>query len=191
MVYQLYRLKFSNSEATRKRLFEELQAYNDKLDKLLDSSDEDARLTLKRAVGMQLNAIERATCTSWIQAGILFKALAAAWRCRCQRHEAKLLLEHRTSEKLEFHVVFTNLASSQWEIQKTRISRDDDAVPAMMKENARAPEPTTIFTPRQPSHRQDRPIKSAFRHKQSSAVTTRTEHIRLVWPLHIATCSLI
>lgn len=63
IIYQRYRLRFSNGEATRKRLLAELHAYNNKVEKLLVSANDDARVVrarLKSSAEMQLNAMEAA-----------------------------------------------------------------------------------------------------------------------------------
>ncbi len=135
MLFHLYRLKFSNNEVVRKRLFAELQGYNDKLEKLLDSSDEDAQAMQKRAAIGKLAAIDGAICSFWVQARNLFKALALAFKCRCLQHDAKLLLQHRTDKTPDFEVIFTEFISSRWELHRTRISQGDEAVTALIKES--------------------------------------------------------
>ncbi|KAK3370388.1 hypothetical protein B0H63DRAFT_486905 [Podospora didyma] len=173
LVFQLYRLKFSNNDAVRKRLFGELQDYNDKLEKLLDSSDKDTRLVQQRTAVGQLASIDAAICNFWVQARNLFNALAAAWSCRCQHHGARLLLQHRTSKKPDFQVMFTAFTSSRWEIHKTRISQGDDMVAATMNENITLLENISLSVSH-PGHRQNRPVKSAFRNKHSNNTASAT-----------------
>lgn len=124
-MFQLYRLKFSNNEVVRKRLFGELQGYSDKLEKLLGSSDEDAQATQKRTTTRQVTTIDSAICSFWVQARNIFKALALAFKCGCQQHDAKLLLQHRTGKTPDFEAIFTGLASTRWEVHRTRISQGD------------------------------------------------------------------
>ncbi|KAL7912178.1 hypothetical protein GGI35DRAFT_308706 [Trichoderma velutinum] len=96
--FQLFRLKFSNGESVRSKLFAELQAYNDKLDKLLDSSDKVSALEQRKASRHQERAIDSAICSFWVQATKLFKALAATWKCHCIEHLTILPLQHRAKK---------------------------------------------------------------------------------------------
>ncbi|KAK4085501.1 uncharacterized protein Triagg1_491 [Trichoderma aggressivum f. europaeum] len=57
--FQLFRLHFSNGESVRCKLFAELQAYNDKLDKLLDSSDKLSALEQRKFSREQETAIDK------------------------------------------------------------------------------------------------------------------------------------
>jgi len=182
LVFQLYRLKFSNNEAVRKRLFGELQEYSNKLEKLLDSSDEDERLVKQRAAVGQLAAIDAAICSFWIQARILFKALlASVQNCRCQQHGAKLLLQHRaTKQPPEFQTILTALVASRWEIHRTRISQqgDEALVTTVMEENITLLKNTDKLVSN-PDHRRNRPVKSAFRSKTKWTTTTSTLCVEL------------
>ncbi|KAK0631100.1 hypothetical protein B0T17DRAFT_488289 [Bombardia bombarda] len=179
--FQLYRVKFSNGETVRKRLFGELQEYNDKLERLLDSSDSETRLVTQRKALAEGVAIEAAICSFWIHARRLFKVLTSALDCPgpCQDHGANLVLQHRTSKKPEFQVTFTkaaNLAVSspnpilQWEIQRTKILESDEETAAaeMFKESVSILEdlPRSV-----PLHRQPRQIKSSFATKKESNTT--------------------
>ncbi|EHK17605.1 uncharacterized protein TRIVIDRAFT_26079, partial [Trichoderma virens Gv29-8] len=104
--FQLFRVKFSNGEPVRTKLFAELQTYNDKLDKLLDSSDRLSALEHQRTSRDQAKAIDSAICSFWIQANKLFKALVAAWKCHCREHCARLLLQHRATKSTELELLF-------------------------------------------------------------------------------------
>ncbi|KAM0258709.1 hypothetical protein ACHAQJ_003718 [Trichoderma viride] len=130
----------SSNGTVRKRLFEELQGYNDKLEKLLKVNDEDA--------------------------------LASAWICRCQQHGAKLLLQHRTSGKVEFEITLTGFMSSGFETHKVRIAEGDDMVTAGLKESITLLED---IPPRQSNHKQSYQIKSALRTKSSTKVYTELQ----------------
>ncbi|KAK0709991.1 hypothetical protein B0T26DRAFT_755112 [Lasiosphaeria miniovina] len=184
LVFQLYRLKFSNNEAVRRRLFGELQEYNNKLEKLLDSSDEDTRLTQQRTAVGQLTAIDTAICNFWIQARTLFRALALAWVCSCQHHGARLLLQHRTTKQHEFQVIFTatRLSSpSRLELYQTRISQDSGTAEASERENVTMLEHQNMnLTVSKPDHRRSRPTKSAFRAKLNT--TTSATCVELLRP---------
>ncbi|KAK1764491.1 hypothetical protein QBC33DRAFT_613156 [Phialemonium atrogriseum] len=151
--FRLYRLKFSNRETVLTQLFAELQEINNKLEKLLNSGDQDTYL------------IDMAVCNFWVQARSLLKALAAAWNCGCPEHAAKLLLQHRTNQNLEvqFQVTFTNSMLSCWDIWKTRISDVEDAEDAMaasMQESA----------PVRNTHRQARQLRRARRLNDATTI---------------------
>ena len=176
VVFQLYRLKFSNNEAIRKRLFGDLQEYCNKLEKLLGSSDDEERLVQERTAVSQLAAIDATLCNFWVQARGLFKALIASLQgCRCQQHSAKLLLQHRaTKQPPEFQIIFTAFYASRWDIHTTRISRDYEAqavVATVVREGIALLENTSISVS-QPDHRRNRPAKSSFRTKSRKAATT-------------------
>jgi hypothetical protein len=159
-------VKFSNGETTRKKLFKELQSYNDKLEKLLDSSDKETKLSQTRAATSTATAIDAAICTFWQQATRFFKALAMACNCHCQQHHfAKLLLQHRTRKQPDFQVLFTNAKSQPWIIRRTKISEGSDAISGIMKS-------VTVIqcsTLRQPLHKGKMPIKSAMKSKAQPA----------------------
>jgi hypothetical protein len=180
-LFQLYRLKFSNNEAVRKRLFAELQGYNDNLEKLLDSSDEDTQAIQKRTTRGNLTAIDSAICSFWVQARNLFRALALAFKCRCQQHDAKLLLQHRTGKTPDFEIIFTKLASSCWEIHRTRISQGDEALAVLLKESLTLLEAPSM-PPRKPSHRMSRPTRSALRRRNEGTTTLCLQQPRFVPP---------
>ena len=175
--YQLYKVKFCNGEANRKRLFDELKGHSDKLEKLLDSSDKDASLLKQRSMAANGAAIEASICNFWHQATRVFKALSATLsNCKCQDHTASLLLQHRTSRKPEFHVFFVGslLRPACWELRRTRIVEGSDPRPVsqdMWKENLKA----ESLSPHDPSHRQTQPfLKSAMRSSSSSTLNIKT-----------------
>lgn len=165
----------------RKRLFAELQGYNDKLEKLLDSSDEDTQAMQKRTVRGNLTAIDSAICSFWVQARNLFRALALAFKCRCQQHDAKLLLQHRTGKAPDFEVIFTELVSSRWKIHKTRISQGGEALAVLLKESVTLFEAPSM-PPRQPSHRVSRPNRSVLRTRSEGTTTLCIQQPRSVSP---------
>ncbi|RSL54255.1 hypothetical protein CEP54_010006 [Fusarium duplospermum] len=167
--FQLYKIKFSNGESVRRALLSDFKGYNDKLEKLLHSNDEDTRLVQQRDTLTQKTAIDLAICNFWKQAVKLFRALASACDCRCHTtHGAELMLQHRTAKDTEFHITFTKFDSdsSEWNICRTRISESDDAVAAELHKTVQILE-TTPFRP--PDHRKLRPGRSAM--KSSTAST--------------------
>ncbi|KAK3363767.1 hypothetical protein B0T25DRAFT_528416 [Lasiosphaeria hispida] len=159
--FQLYKLKFSTSEAARRKLFGQLDEYIRKLEALLDISEQNANLGYRQTSVTGFAAADEALCSFWLQASKLFKAITSAWGCPCSQHDAKLLLQHRTSLKEDFQVIFTQFASSQWEICRTRISGSNSAgVEATPKEST---PPFLDSVPiRAPNHRNETPKKSAF-----------------------------
>ncbi|KAI1370312.1 hypothetical protein F4677DRAFT_367696 [Hypoxylon crocopeplum] len=125
--YQAYKIKFSNGESTRNSLFKELDSLNKRLEQLLSISDKEAQLIQDRQASAVTSAIDSAICNLWINASKLFEALTTAWRCTCQgQHSARLLLQHRNTKKSEFNVFFARPEDSQWRIQETRISEDNE-----------------------------------------------------------------
>jgi len=176
--FQAFRLRFCNGESTRKALFDELQSYNDKLEKLLNSSDRDTRLMQQRTVATEGAAIEAAICSFWIQAKRLFKALASSWSdCKCDSHTASLLLQHRTTKKAEFQVFFTNflLKTTCWETRRTRISEGDDWVASSSQQLRKTAILVDSLSIQIPAHRQTQPaLRSALRTRTSSSTTTTT-----------------
>ncbi|KAL7945838.1 hypothetical protein V8C42DRAFT_352819 [Trichoderma barbatum] len=168
--FQLFRLKFSKGSSVRTNLFAELQAYNDKLEKLLHSSDELFALEQRRASRDQNSAI----CSFWIQAKKLFKALAAAWKCHCRDHFTRLLLQHRATKSTDFELLFIKSLPSYWEVTKARISNVDN--PAGESNLAKGTLKVAEKRPlRQPNHRSYRPPKSAMKKRMS---ITQTELLR-------------
>jgi hypothetical protein len=159
-------LKFCNGESVRERLFTELEHYNDTLEKLLDSSDKDAQLVQTRLTTMRAATIDATICKFWIQAQKVWKALSAAWNCRCAQHEARLLLQHRTSRKFEVQIMFTKMSSSaHWDICRTRIAEGDDMVGTSVQPGLRLVNNVPI---RQIKQGGSAPLKSALKGKSST-----------------------
>ncbi|KAK4075363.1 uncharacterized protein Triagg1_4484 [Trichoderma aggressivum f. europaeum] len=104
LAHQVYKFKLCNNEALRKRLFGELQEYNDKLERLLKTSDEGLRISTHRKSTQQSQTNDLAMCGFWKKAKSAYQALASAWTCQCQQHDAKLLLQHRVAGKAEFDI---------------------------------------------------------------------------------------
>ncbi|KAL8376929.1 hypothetical protein RB595_007857 [Gaeumannomyces hyphopodioides] len=129
--FQAYKAKFLQGEANRKRLFADLKDCNEKLWKLLDSSEKDAQLTRQLEVAQAASVLDNSLCTFWKTATAFFRALAAACRCHCRaEHAARLLLQHRASckEKSQFEMLFTIQTTEDnqqqphpWEAFRTRI----------------------------------------------------------------------
>ncbi|OTA55114.1 hypothetical protein K449DRAFT_179585 [Hypoxylon sp. EC38] len=126
--FQMYKLKFSNGETVRTTLFKELEHYDAQLTRLLDMNDKETELAKKRPLATNSSSSDTALCNFWVNANALFKALTSAWSCCCQdKHLAELLLQHRTSKKNEFNMLFAKHNSSRWHIQKALITERNDS----------------------------------------------------------------
>ncbi|KAL7952831.1 hypothetical protein V8C34DRAFT_322386 [Trichoderma compactum] len=118
LAHRVYKFKLCNNEAVRKRLFGELQEYNDKLERPLRASDEDLRISTHRKA---------------------YQALASAWTCQCQQHDAKLLLQHRVAGKAEFDITLNELIAADWLVGKIRVLEVDDPETARLDESITVP----------------------------------------------------
>ncbi|KAJ6437185.1 aldo keto reductase [Purpureocillium lavendulum] len=123
--FQRYKIKFSNGESLRKRLFERMGDTLQKMEKLLSTGDQDSRLVQQRNLALEKTAVDSSLCNFWVTAKRLFKSLASAWPCQCQHHDARLLLEHRDTKKTEFGVTFTRVKESSWDICQTKITESE------------------------------------------------------------------
>ncbi|KAK7757460.1 hypothetical protein SLS62_000475 [Diatrype stigma] len=172
--YQAYKIKFSNGETARNKLFKELDDWNKGLEQLLGISDKEAQLIQDRQANAVTSAIDSAICNFWINANKLFEALAAAWRCSCPgQHSTRLLLEHRDTKISEFNLLFAKPEGSQWRLQETKISEDGDlASPPVKSKGKNVAFPATGF--HQPSHLTKAPRKSAM--KSSNPRANKVSH---------------
>jgi hypothetical protein len=104
--YEFQRIKFSIwDRQERNKLIEKLAQNNEKLQRLLDSSD---RLASSRRLRESKKSLVGATFLRgiWLHANSLFTSLTKAWRCDCQSfHQANLLLRHRTTSNVDFKVL--------------------------------------------------------------------------------------
>jgi hypothetical protein len=104
--YEFQRIKFSIwDRQERNKLIEKLAQNNEKLQRLLDSSD---RLASSRRLRESKKSLVGATFLRgiWLHANNLFTILTKAWRCDCQSfHQANLLLRHRTTSNVDFKVL--------------------------------------------------------------------------------------
>ncbi|KAI9150656.1 hypothetical protein HJFPF1_10431 [Paramyrothecium foliicola] len=123
--FQLWRVSFSSGEKgrQRKRLLEQLQGQDLKLQKLLKMS----RIATRRMDGS--STTEPIIVDFWKQANHLFEAVTGAWSCNaCQGHSAWLLLQHRTKAVSDFNVIFTNESPYRTRICWTMISEHTEQV---------------------------------------------------------------
>ncbi|UKZ70692.1 uncharacterized protein TrAtP1_011664 [Trichoderma atroviride] len=170
---QLHKFKLSSNETARKRLFGELQQYNDKLEKLLKASDEDIRMQRDRKSKGQLDSIDLGVCNIWRQAKSVFQALASAWTCQCQQHGAKLLLQHRTTPKAEFEITLSGFTTSEYEIRKIRILEAEDIA---LKQSTSTLDSVPIPL-HQPSHRWTHRLISRLRPRNNKGESTKNPRL--------------
>jgi len=96
----------------RTRLFAELQAYNDRLEKLTATSDIVTKLEASRqaTVSKPSSPVDTALCKFWNYADRLYRVLLETWNCGCrEHHSAQLILQHRVTPEKDFRL---NLSSS-------------------------------------------------------------------------------
>ena len=174
--FQRYKLKFSNSETTRKQLFAQLKDYNEKIEKLLTTADRDAELTRQRASrGRTADNTKSELCSFWRHATRLFDALASAWNCACrEQHCARLLLQHRVTKAAEFNVLFATPESERWRLHKTMIKEGGEE---MEQASSAAVTRLDSLPIRQPNHRQDHQLKSAMRSRNQSSCVELLEQV--------------
>ena len=111
--YESFRLSFSFSDPVRRKLFDQLKECNEKLEKLLSSSDKVSALQNASPNAKQTSTLEIAFKKAWRKSDLLFKALQKAWQCPCQQyHFANLRLEHRTLPEICFEVILMFAAPS-------------------------------------------------------------------------------
>lgn len=104
--FQAKRIKFTVRKSARERLFTQLQEANERMRKLLESSDQITVARQKSNNTKLPSSMHRKIKHFWRHAQRLHDVLANAWQCNCASHEANLGLEHRTSGDVEFDVFF-------------------------------------------------------------------------------------
>lgn len=110
--YEFFRLKFSVGEKVRDELFSQLKECNERLEKLLSSSDRVSALQDTTPECSQLESVFKKVSR---KSQLLFQALQSAWQCSCQHyHFANLRLEHRTLTEVCFKIIFMFLAPSEY-----------------------------------------------------------------------------
>jgi hypothetical protein len=104
--FQAKRLKFSLKKSSRERLFSQLQDANDRMRNLLESSDHVTAARRSRDTTKSPSLVNKKINEFWRHAKRLHEALSKAWQCGCGSHVANLQLQHRTSDNIEFEVLF-------------------------------------------------------------------------------------
>jgi hypothetical protein len=105
--YQLYRIQFTLGESTRKRLFDEMKGYNDRLRNLLETNNAVSQAQNARDIARDARDGVLA-CGLWKRASGLYSVLSEAWKCSCwDRHHALLMLQdrHRLSPEPHFQLM--------------------------------------------------------------------------------------
>ncbi|CAJ0555332.1 Ff.00g053970.m01.CDS01 [Fusarium sp. VM40] len=173
--FLLYKAGFTNAEPARKRLLDDMRDCIEKLERLLSSNDEEARLTEQKKTSHQKLSDTAAICNFWKYAVRLLRALASSSSCNCRpTHSAELLLQHRTGDGTEFWIDFVTSDYSKWEIFKTKITESNEIITTQLQDTAKFLEKTSV---RQPNHRQLNPMRSALK---SSTLSTTTQVTRYV-----------
>lgn len=129
--YETFRLKFTLNEPTREELLRRMKEGNEKLEKLLNTSDVVSALE-GRDVSRKTGVLESTLRKAWRKSDDLFKAIHKAWQCTCmQHHYANLRLEHRTIPEICFEVILifvspTRSGTSPWPWRRLRCGQPDD-----------------------------------------------------------------
>ncbi|KAI0009576.1 hypothetical protein F4779DRAFT_627716 [Xylariaceae sp. FL0662B] len=111
----------------QKPLFEEFGRYDSQLIRLVGMIDDEAQSTQAKIPAFSSSQCSTTLCSIWAHANALFKALSSAWACCCyDQHLAELLLQHRTTNKNEFNMLFAKRSPSSWHIQKALITVGSD-----------------------------------------------------------------
>ncbi|KAK3399584.1 hypothetical protein B0T20DRAFT_467996 [Sordaria brevicollis] len=164
--FQWHRFKYAvKSKERRTELFNTLDDYNTRIEKLLGGNDRLNDLSVQPPIiaptqSKAAAAVNSALCSFWVTADKFFNALTSSWNCRCHTHCANLLLRHRTSTTPEFDVLFTKEQPSPetWIARKTRIV-GKKGVEGGLKGTGKSQMSLPIHTP---SHKDSRPLKSAL-----------------------------
>ncbi|KAF2110630.1 hypothetical protein BDV96DRAFT_474211, partial [Lophiotrema nucula] len=104
--FQAKRIKFSLKKSSRQRLFDQLEEANKRMRNLLESSDQVVSARRGREAAKPPSTINRKLNEFWRHAKRLHEALCNAWQCGCASHVANLQLQHRTSDNVEFDMLF-------------------------------------------------------------------------------------
>jgi hypothetical protein len=115
MDYELFRARFSIGEGITNELFGRLKGCNERLEKLLSSSDrvsqlQDTAPECNKGAHLMNSAFEKASKSS----AKLFNAVQDAWQCSCRPyHFAYLRLEHRTFTDVRFEITFKHIDATE------------------------------------------------------------------------------
>lgn len=160
--WQLYRIRFSQTEKEREEIFVKLENCNKRLRKLLQISEDNVDMTQKRLAAQTVETT--ALCRFWRQASRVFKALSVVWNCNCQpQHCAKLLLEHRASTSTDFHFLYAKGAGSGETARRIKITERNTDVDAAGTRTSRPKAEIGNMSTHNPTHRDSAPRRSAMK----------------------------
>jgi hypothetical protein len=126
--FQAKRIKFTVRKSAGERLFTQLQDVNERMRKLTESSDKTGVARHQGQTTKPSSVMSRKMDNFWQHAKRLHEALSTAWQCSCVGHTTNLGLQHRTSDKIEFEVVFQlGNGPQQFNWQGTRIKMEENA----------------------------------------------------------------
>lgn len=136
--YEKYRIRFANSAKDRHRLLEELDKYNNKLEKILATSDEDTRLAMDREQAI----VDDKLCSFWIQATRIYSALSNHWVCGCEfqaDHSVRVALTHRIQSTQGFKLAWTRARPLLCDTCYLQIEKADSVIYALEKMSVHRP----------------------------------------------------
>ncbi|KAI1418943.1 hypothetical protein F5Y12DRAFT_795714 [Xylaria sp. FL1777] len=112
---QVLRVKFTLGESVCKDVFDDIQACNDILGKLILKNDS---VSISHPIDkIRVGSMEAALCNFWRHADKLYKALFTAWKCECpDRHSSHFELQPRlNSSDQEIRLVLsTHTRNGEW-----------------------------------------------------------------------------
>ncbi|KAI0150958.1 hypothetical protein BJ166DRAFT_378472 [Pestalotiopsis sp. NC0098] len=165
--YQQYRIKFIIGESARKNFFSQLQMYNERLEKLLTSSDQLQELEKDIPQVFSRDTLllaDPGICLFWQHAQKVHNAFSEAWTCTCRsQHHIQLLLQNRKGkEDREMRLILTSKSPVITD------QRPGHSVilrgPTDLGNPHRAPEEEIGLAsrPKQPQHRSLRTLRSSL-----------------------------
>ncbi|OCL11415.1 hypothetical protein AOQ84DRAFT_423587 [Glonium stellatum] len=175
--YQIERMRLSVHKSKRRELFDELQTYNDMLDKLLCGSDKVRDLQDNRDNQRKAGSgLDKILAHFREHAKKLFEALSNAWSCGCwTQHYVKLLLQHRLVPQAEFELLFLFAPDSNyppyalWNWREVDIKMSGEATRSGIASSTSASDATGTIPAsapvysHSPNHRNTMPSRSAIR----------------------------
>lgn len=99
-------MQFALGENTRKRLFDEMKNYNDRLCNLLETTNATSQAQQSRDAARKARE-DAVACGLWKRANQLYGVLSEGWNCNCRKHHhAHLMLQdrHRPSPEPHFRL---------------------------------------------------------------------------------------
>lgn len=179
--FQVFRAKFTFGEEKRKELFREFKEFNDRLEKLTNTSDAISRAQANRqAANSASSAVNTALLKFWNHADRLYRIMVEAWNCSHDQHCAQLILQHRTTAEKEFRLGFSSVdledpGSNSWATSTIKIKMLDrpESQPVLLQTTGR-PSVDSNGSPHlsSPHHKTKTPSKGAL----APAIRTKKTH---------------